>query len=235
MAKYRHIFEQLAEEMRNGTRPADTKLPSETELMAQFDASRGTVRKALDVLQENGYVRKHHGKGVFVLKRDQIEFQFNGIVSFSEVYASMLGHSIQTTVAAFEEMPAPAWLAERMGLAANTPVYRIERVRRFDGENVILDINYFVKELVPGLNETIAATSIYRYIEQELGLQISYAKRKIAAEDVTSLDRERLDLHEYEYVIVITNDTFLYEGRQFEYTESRHRLDKFQFSDVARR
>ncbi len=159
----------------------------------------------------------------------------NGIVSFSEVYASMLGHSIQTTVAAFEEMPAPAWLAERMGLAANTPVYRIERVRRFDGENVILDINYFVKELVPGLNETIASTSIYRYIEQELGLQISYAKRKIAAEDVTSLDRERLDLHEYEYVIVITNDTFLYEGRQFEYTESRHRLDKFQFSDVARR
>jgi len=235
VAKYRHIFEQLAEEMRNGTRPADTKLPSETELMAQFDASRGTVRKALDVLQENGYVRKHHGKGVFVLKRDQIEFQFNGIVSFSEVYASMLGHSIQTTVAAFEEMPAPAWLAERMGLAANTPVYRIERVRRFDGENVILDINYFVKELVPGLNETIASTSIYRYIEQELGLQISYAKRKIAAEDVTSLDRERLDLHEYEYVIVITNDTFLYEGRQFEYTESRHRLDKFQFSDVARR
>ncbi|MBR3215040.1 MAG: UTRA domain-containing protein, partial [Exiguobacterium sp.] len=72
-------------------------------------------------------------------------------------------------------------------------------------------------------------------IEGELGLQISYAKRKIAAEDVTELDRKRLDLHDYEYVIVITNDTFLYEGQQFEYTESRHRLDKFQFSDVARR
>ena len=71
MAKYRQIFERLAEEMRNGTRPADSKLPSETELMHQFEASRGTVRKALDLLQENGYVRKHHGKGVFVLKRDR--------------------------------------------------------------------------------------------------------------------------------------------------------------------
>ncbi len=235
MAKYRQIYERLAERMKTGEYAAESKLPSETELMHEYEASRGTVRKALDLLQEHGYVRKHHGKGVFVLRRDQIEFQFNGIVSFSEVYASMLGRSIQTSVASFEDIEAPAWLADRMNLTPGTRMYRIERVRNFDGENVILDVNYFVKDLVPGLTEEIAAQSIYAYVEHELGMQISYAKRKIAAEDVTELDRLRLDLHDYEYVIVITNDTFLYEGRQFEYTESRHRLDKFQFSDVARR
>lgn len=235
MAKYRQIYERLAERMKTGEYAAESKLPSETELMHEYEASRGTVRKALDLLQEHGYVRKHHGKGVFVLRRDQIEFQFNGIVSFSEVYASLLGRSIQTSVASFEDIEAPTWLADRMNLEPGTRMYRIERVRNFDGEDVILDVNYFVKDLVPGLTEEIAARSIYEYVEHELGLQISYAKRKIAAEDVTELDRLRLDLHDYEYVIVITNDTFLYEGRQFEYTESRHRLDKFQFSDVARR
>lgn len=235
MAKYRQIYERLAERMKTGEYAAESKLPSETELMHEYEASRGTVRKALDLLQEHGYVRKHHGKGVFVLRRDQIEFQFNGIVSFSEVYASLLGRSIQTSVASFEDIEAPTWLADRMNLEPGTRMYRIERVRNFDGEDVILDVNYFVKDLVPGLTEEIAAQSIYAYVEHELGMQISYAKRKIAAEDVTELDRLRLDLHDYEYVIVITNDTFLYEGRQFEYTESRHRLDKFQFSDVARR
>lgn len=235
MAKYRQIYERLAERMKTGEYAAESKLPSETELMHEYEASRGTVRKALDLLQEHGYVRKHHGKGVFVLRRDQIEFQFNGIVSFSEVYASLLGRSIQTSVASFEDIEAPTWLADRMNLEPGTRMYRIERVRNFDGEDVILDVNYFVKDLVPGLTEEIAARSIYEYVEHELGLQISYAKRKIAAEDVTELDRLRLDLHDYEYVIVITNDTFIYEGRQFEYTESRHRLDKFQFSDVARR
>nr|WP_138859031.1 trehalose operon repressor [Exiguobacterium mexicanum] len=235
MAKYRQIYERLAERMKTGEYAAESKLPSETELMHEYEASRGTVRKALDLLQEHGYVRKHHGKGVFVLRRDQIEFQFNGIVSFSEVYASLLGRSIQTSIASFEDIEAPTWLADRMNLEPGTRMYRIERVRNFDGEDVILDVNYFVKDLVPGLTEEIAARSIYEYVEHELGLQISYAKRKIAAEDVTELDRMRLDLHDYEYVIVITNDTFLYEGRQFEYTESRHRLDKFQFSDVARR
>jgi len=235
VAKYRQIYERLAERMKTGEYAAESKLPSETELMQEYEASRGTVRKALDLLQEHGYVRKHHGKGVFVLQRDQIEFQFNGIVSFSEVYASLLGRSIQTSVASFEEIEAPTWLADRMNLDPGTRMYRVERVRNFDGEDVILDVNYFVKDLVPGLTKEIAARSIYGYVEHELGLQISYAKRKIAAEDVTELDRLRLDLHDYEYVIVITNDTFLYEGRQFEYTESRHRLDKFQFSDVARR
>lgn len=235
MAKYRQIYERLAERMKTGEYAAESKLPSETELMHEYEASRGTVRKALDLLQEHGYVRKHHGKGVFVLRRDQIEFQFNGIVSFSEVYASMLGRSIETSVASFEEIVAPGWLKERMDLEPDALVYRIERVRNFDGENVILDVNYFVKDLVPGLTKEIAERSIYQYVERELGQQISYAKRKIAAEDVTELDRLRLDLADYEYVIVITNDTFLYEGRQFEYTESRHRLDKFQFSDVARR
>ena len=45
---------------------------------------RGTVRKAVDLLQERGYVQKIHGKGVFVLKRKNIEFNFGGIVSFQE-------------------------------------------------------------------------------------------------------------------------------------------------------
>ena len=36
-------------------------------------------------------------------------------------------------------------------------------------------------------------------------------------------------------MIVIRNQTFLQDGRQFEYTESRHTLDTFYFSDVARR
>ena len=36
--------------------------PSETELMKQYEASRGTVRKAVDLLQERGYVQKYTEK-----------------------------------------------------------------------------------------------------------------------------------------------------------------------------
>ncbi|MNO07530.1 Trehalose operon transcriptional repressor [compost metagenome] len=48
-------------------------------------------------------------------------------------------------------------------------------------------------------------------------------------------DQQHLDLEGQSHVIVVSNQTFLQDGRQFEYTESRHTLDKFYFSDVARR
>ena len=48
-------------------------------------------------------------------------------------------------------------------------------------------------------------------------------------------DQQHLDLDGQSHVIVVSNQTFLQDGRQFEYTESRHTLDKFYFSDIARR
>jgi GntR family trehalose operon transcriptional repressor len=108
-------------------------------------------------------------------------------------------------------------------------------VRQIDGQRVILDINYFVNDLIPGLDRQIAEHSIYAFIEEELKLQISYAQRIIEAVPCSEEDRRCLDLEGQSHVIVVRNRTFLQDGRQFEYTESRHRLDRFYFSDVARR
>ncbi|NTY10758.1 trehalose operon repressor [Exiguobacterium sp. JMULE1] len=235
MPKYVNIYHELAQRIQEGTLPAETKLPSETELMHEFEASRGTVRKAIDALQEKGFVRKHQGKGVFVLSQEAIEFQFNGIVSFSEAHRRMGRHTVETDVLSCDVLSASAELASLLHVAEGTDVTRIERIRQIDGERVIRDINHFVTALVPGLTTDIARGSIYQYIEETLGRQISYAKRKIEARPATREDQERLDLHDMTHVIVVTNDTYFYEGQHFERTESRHRLDKFQFTDIARR
>ena len=39
----------------------------------------------------------------------------------------------------------------------------------------------------------------------------------------------------YNFVVVVKNYVCLSDGTQFEYTESRHRPDRFVFSDFARR
>jgi hypothetical protein len=95
--------------------------------------------------------------------------------------------------------------------------------------------HHFVSDLIPGLDQAIAEHSIYAYIEQTLNLQISYAQRTIEAVPRSKDDQQHLDLDGQSHVIVVSNQTFLQDGRQFEYTESRHSLDKFYFSDVARR
>jgi GntR family trehalose operon transcriptional repressor len=99
-----------------------------------------------------------------------------------------------------------------------------------------LDINYFLKDVVTDLTKEIAETSIYEYIEQTLELKIGFARRVIRVEPATLKDKEYLDLQPNSlFVVVVKNFVHLQDGTQFEYTESRHRPDRFVFTDFARR
>lgn len=46
---------------------------------------------------------------------------------------------------------------------------------------------------------------------------------------------ELLDLRGYDHMVVVRNYVFLEDSSLFQYTESRHRLDKLRFVDFARR
>lgn len=68
-AKYYTLMEQLKEDILSGKIRAGEKLPSENELAAEFDISRHTVRKALSILENDGFVTAYHGKGTFCSER----------------------------------------------------------------------------------------------------------------------------------------------------------------------
>lgn len=68
-AKYFTLMEQLKEDILSGKIQAGEKLPSENELAARYGISRHTVRKALSILENEGYVTAYHGKGTFCSER----------------------------------------------------------------------------------------------------------------------------------------------------------------------
>ena len=112
-------------------------------------------------------------------------------------------------------------------------MYYIQRLRYLDGIPLILDHNYFSMEQVRDLTPEIAHNSVYDYLENDLGISISTSKRTITVERMTQADETYLDLKDYTCLAVITNQTFDDNGIQFEYTQSRHRPDYFQFQDIA--
>ena len=63
MTKYQKIYQDLLEKIKQGEIKAHTLLPSENELMKIYDASRDTIRKALNLLLNDGYIQKNKGKG----------------------------------------------------------------------------------------------------------------------------------------------------------------------------
>jgi GntR family trehalose operon transcriptional repressor len=232
--KYLYIYENIKNNILNDSYKPGEKLPSENEFCKIYNTSRGTVRRALDMLSEEGLLNSIHGKGAFVLENNHITFSFGNLVSFAEV-SSINGNDFVTSVPIFEEILIDKALHKRTCLEEGKEAYKLYRIRSLTNENIILDINYFLKDTVLNLTKEIAKKSIYKYIEEDLNTKIGFAKRIIKIESANSIDKKNLDMKSYDFVVVVKNFVYLNDGTQFEYTESRHRPDRFEFSDFARR
>lgn len=64
--KYTELVEDLRTEIKTGKIRPGQKIPSENELSASYGVSRQTVRKAIEILTDEGYVYAEHGRGTFV-------------------------------------------------------------------------------------------------------------------------------------------------------------------------
>jgi len=74
------IVASLSERVQQGQWPAGHKLPSESEIMAEFEVSRTVVREALSRLQAAGAVETRHGIGTFVLApRESANFSLGSV------------------------------------------------------------------------------------------------------------------------------------------------------------
>jgi GntR family transcriptional regulator, trehalose operon transcriptional repressor len=233
--KYKQIFEDLSEKIQDGTYKTNSILPSENELTLIYSTSRETIRKALTLLAQKGLIQKLRGKGSLVLDVSRMDFPISGLVSFKELQTSMGRDDIETTVHEFGLVNADKHLGSIFDVSDDTEIWNVVRSRRIQGERIILDKSYFLKSEVPLLTKEICENSIYEYLESKLGLPIDFAKKEIIVEECKEEDRRYLDLDEYDHVVVVRNYVHLKNAELFEYTESRHRLDKFRFVDFARR
>lgn len=234
MNKFHDIFLELEKGILDGDYQPGTLLPSENQLVEQYSVSRETIRKALNLLINTGYIQKKQGKGSIVLNVRKFDLPISGVISYKELQSAQQIHSVTRVVELKEERVSES-LARLTGWKKEAKVWRLVRQREIDGEVVIVDIDYLLKEIIDDLPEDRAADSIYDYFENELGLAISYAQKEITVESVTEYDRKLMTIHEDMHVVVVRSVVSLEDTRCFEYTESRHRLDKFKFVDFARR
>lgn len=233
-SKYLMIYNEIASKIDNGIIESNTKLLSENQMMQQYGVSRDTVRKALHLLEQNGYIQKIKGKGSVVLDINKIDFPVSGLTSFKEL-SQKLGKEVKTLVQDLELIKPDKFLRQQLNLSGSDEVWKVLRIRQIGNKKIILDKDFFNKKFVPFLDQKICEDSIYEYLENELGIRISFAKKEITVQQATEEDKEYLDMENYNMIVVVKNHVYLDDTSLFQYTESRHRPDKFRFVDFARR
>lgn len=67
------VFNHLREAIINGDYHFNERLPSERELATQFAAARGTIRAALQQLEQANLVRRRFGSGAFVSYNNRLD------------------------------------------------------------------------------------------------------------------------------------------------------------------
>ncbi len=230
------VYDDLRQKIDRDVYQPGTYLPSENQLCQLYGISRETGRKALAELAEDGYIQKIRGKGSIVIEHRQYEFPVSGIVSYKEL-AEKMNVTTENVVYGFEEhvsLPVQMFTSLRVEMTAE-PVTAVKRLRVIDGEPDIIDKDYILTAIVPKLPKAAAQDSLYAYFENDLGLEIAYATKEITMEPANDEDREQLHLDPGAYVAVVRSVTSLADATPFQFTESRHRADKFRFRDFARR
>jgi len=236
VTKYDKIYADLKEKIETNEYLYQELLPSEHTFIEEYSCARNTVRRAIAQLVSEGYVQSMHGKGVRVIYQPQrpSQYSFGQIESFRE--ASMQNkQQTRTKVVLFTELTVDEKIHLRTTFPIGTDIYYVQRIRYLDEKALIIDHNFFRKDIVPGLTREICEKSVYDYIENTLHQSIVTTKRMFTVERVTSLDDKYLELNECNCVAVVSNSTYNADGIMFEFTQSRHRPDYFVFYDQAHR
>lgn len=135
MLKYQAIAADLREKITRGIYQPDDQLPPSGELERTYQASKMTVKHALDYLENAGLIVKRRGSGTFVKGLDTtdldrlVQRSRSQLLGMSSVYA---GRAVKSKVLTFEAIAAPEAARGQLRLEVGSFVYHIVRVRGAD-------------------------------------------------------------------------------------------------------
>ena len=238
-AAYDGIYFDLKQAIMDGEYRYRDFLPSEAILVKRYRCAHNTVRKALGILAQDGFVQPIHGKGVRVIYRPlslpkgtYSSFQLASISSFFEA-GHHHGFMASTKVLSMEPMEADEGFAQETGFLQGERLMHFERVRLLDGRPLIRETNFFRADIVKGITREDAEHSIYQYIEKnDLG-RIVTSKRIVSIEPADESDREHLDLQGANYLANTQVHTFDGDGLLCEASLVRHHPEAFALAHTA--
>lgn len=130
------LASELRARIRSGEwRPGD-RIPSEPELARRRTVSRSSMRAAITLLEEEGFVSRRHGSGTYVTHRPALRNDLGRNFGVSTQIASTGSDPGAVDVRAGVE-PAPAFVAAALGLEPGEPVGTLRRVRTANGRRVV--------------------------------------------------------------------------------------------------
>lgn len=225
---YGRIRDELRTRIHAGAYAPHERLPSESDLMAQYGVSRITVRQALGELEKEGVLFKVPGKGAYVSKPKPFQ-QLARLQGFAEAMREH-GHEIYNRLLSVRTLSADDTVAERLRVAVGAPVTELRRVRVLNREPVSLDVTYVAPHIGERLaREDLATRDVFVILEHDYGIALGHADLAIDAHLPAPEIAVLLELPAGQPLLRIERLTHDRTGTPIDFEYLYCRSDNFQF------
>jgi GntR family transcriptional regulator len=168
-------------------------LPPEPELQRMFNVSRTTVRKAVEMLGQHGFVYIRQGRGTQILDFKATQ-KLGFVTSFSETLREQ-GFTVTQQDVRVDTVPAPRRTADSLGVAQGSPLVKIDRVTLANGTPIALMTNWLLPDIAPDIARRISGmSSLYSFLESAYNLVIEGATDYITARQASGEEAARLQI-----------------------------------------
>ena len=228
LPKYDRLQRTLLRDIEDGTLAPGDLLPSEHRLCELHGVSRTVVRQALGILEHDGAIVRIKGKGTFVAPRKTSERLAGRLTGLYEEVAAR-GGEVTSDVLRHETVPAPAAIADHLGLAPEEDVTVLERLRRVDGEPWSLSVTWLPTSLGALLaGADLRTASRYQVLAQH-GVRATSGERTVEAALTDEREGALLGIGPHRPVLHLTSTTADEDGDPVEHFSALHRGDRSRF------
>lgn len=213
---YQQLVDSVKAQIRDGILKEDDRLGSEQDISREYNVSRITVRKAFEILADEGYVTKRQGIGTFVSARKLNNFNEGQMRGFTEM-------CIKDGKVPSSELISAGWvsnlpsISHHLHVPEEEPILRVLRVRKCDGVPVMVEDSYFPKRFSYLMSEDLCGSTFE--IFRRHGTKPSHFSKIMDICYATKFEAQKLEVRERQALLLQKDMAFDQNGDAIHYTK----------------
>ncbi len=228
-AKYKIIENYILNQVESGQLKPGDQIETEIQLSNKFSIGRITVNKALNLLANNGILKRIPGKGSFVAEKI-ITKNSKSHNSFTEDMAA-LGKKAGSILLEYKVVKASELphIAEKFNISNNDYIHYFSRVRTANDKPIALSYTYINALIVPSIDVKALEGSLKQQL-LNTGLNLNGLREITMSSHLATPEQKKLLNVGTVALLKNSHISYTVEGIPFEYNETYYLGDYYEYS-----
>jgi GntR family transcriptional regulator len=226
VTRYLQLYTMLSQALADGRIVAGSALPSEPDLVREYQVSRTTVRRALARLEDEDRIVRRRGSGTYArTSTPRVTLRVDQSTLLTD--SKFLAQHTKGRLIDFERVSTPEAVRRNVP-EFGTIALRIRCVRDFNREPLLLATGYVPERLTSGLNKRQLAHKALLTCLHELGARPSKAEQVVTAIGADAFAAKQLKVDVSAPLFQTTHIVRDPQGRVVAYEELIFRPERYE-------